>query len=308
MTGQATSQADTSAKGASMSTMRKIGNVVRAPWDGLVAVLGGMRRRILTLRGVVLLLLLIIALLVTYYAVSSRHAPFTTDAFVQAYVVQVAARVNGQVVGVHVHENQRVARGQLLFEIDRRPFEHQVARLEARLALVVKQVAQLESQLQAARADHDKVIAEEAYAQAIHKQETAIYKEESTTERRYLDAVQKYKAAQAARAASQAAVRKVEEARAALVGDEHAIVAEARAELAEAKLNLEWTRVYAPADGYVTNVQLRAGSYATAGKPVLTCIDAREWWVVANLRENCLENVAAGQEVGLTFDTYPGRV
>src|SRR5262245_29281527 len=141
--------ADTSAKGSAMSTMRKIGNVVRAPWDGLVAVLGWVRRRLLTLRGVVLLLLLIIVLLATYYAVSSRHAPFTTDAYVQAYVVQVAARVDGQVVRVHVRENQRIEKDQLLFEIDRRPFEHKVAKLEARLAQVVKQVAQLESQLQA---------------------------------------------------------------------------------------------------------------------------------------------------------------
>jgi multidrug resistance efflux pump len=41
---------------------------------------------------------------------------------------------------------------------------------------------------------------------------------------------------------------------------------------------------------------------------VLTCIDGEQWWVVANFRENSLENVRPGQRVGLTFNTYPGRI
>jgi multidrug resistance efflux pump len=44
------------------------------------------------------------------------------------------------------------------------------------------------------------------------------------------------------------------------------------------------------------------------GTAVLTCIDRDQWWVVANFRENSLENVRPGQRVGLTFNTYPGRV
>jgi multidrug resistance efflux pump len=44
------------------------------------------------------------------------------------------------------------------------------------------------------------------------------------------------------------------------------------------------------------------------GVPVLTCIDGDQWWVVANFRENSLENVRPGQRVGLTFNTYPGRI
>ena len=81
-----------------------------------------------------------------------------------------------------------------------------------------------------------------------------------------------------------------------------------QAQLAEARLNLDWTRIYAPANGYVTNVQLREGCYVHVGTPVLTCIDGEQWWVVANFRENSLENVRPGQRVGLTFNTYPGRI
>ena len=87
---------------------------------------------------------------------------------------------------------------------------------------------------------------------------------------------------------------RAEQALAARIGEEHALVAEAKAELAEARLNLEWTRIYAPANGYVTNVQLREGFYVHAGVPVLTFIDSDQWWVVANYRENSLETHPAG--------------
>src|SRR5262249_3295974 len=99
-----------------------------------------------------------------------------------------------------------------------------------------------------------------------------------------------------------------EQALAARIGEDHALVAEVTAQLDQARLNLEWTRVHAPANGYVTNVQLREGCYVHVGTPVLTCIDADQWWVVANFRENGLENVRPGPRVGLTFNTYPGRV
>jgi len=114
--------------------------------------------------------------------------------------------------------------------------------------------------------------------------------------------------AKADRERSRAMTSKVEQALAARIGGEHAIVAEIKAQLADAKLNLSWTRVHAPADGYVTNVQLREGSYVHAGSPVLTCIESGQWWVVANYRENSLEYLRPGQPVGLSFNTYPGRI
>jgi multidrug resistance efflux pump len=266
------------------------------------------RKLLRSARAWVLFLLLVIATLIAYYVLADRYTPFTTDAYVQAYVVQVAPRVKGQVVRVYVQENQAVKEGEILFEIDRRPFEYRVALLEAKRVAAVQQVAQLESELSAARAEDARLVAEEGYARVVHKQERAIYKRDATTDRKYVEAVQKYKAARAALKRSRAQVRKAEQALEARIGEEHTLVAEVKARLAQARLNLRWTRVYAPANGYVTNVQLREGSYIHVGKPVLTCIDGDQWWVVANFRENGLENVRPGQRVGLTFNHYPGRV
>lgn len=143
---------------------------------------------------------------------------------------------------------------------------------------------------------------------SVRWQELSIFKQDSTTERKYLDALQKHKAAQALRDKALAQVRQAEQALAARVRDEHALVAETKAQLAQACLDRDWTKVTAPADSFITNLQLRQGSYVRAGQPVLTCIEANRWWIVANYRENSLGQIRAGQPASLSFNTYPGRV
>ncbi len=281
---------------------------LRGAWNMLKRLFTKTRTLLFSARVWVLAILLLIAALVAYYVLSNRYTPFTTDAYVQAFVIQVAPRVEGQVVQVHVKENQRVRKGDLLFEIDPRPFEHRVASLEAKEVQAFHQVSQLESELTASEAAHARIAAEEAYARTVQEQEAEIRKQWATTERKYLDAVQKHRMAQAELKRSKAMIAKAREALTARIGGEHALVAEIRALLADAKLNLNWTHVYAPANGYVTNVQLREGSYALAGAPVLTCIDTDRWWIVANFRENSLENLRPEQRVNISFNTYPGRI
>lgn len=281
--------------------LRLCRNLLKSVWSGA-------RRLLLSARACVLFILLVIAALVAYYILSDLYTPFTTDAYVQAYVIQVAPRVEGQVVRVCVAENQAVNKGDLLFEIDPRPYQHQLDLLLAKRVEAVQLVAQMESELAAAKADEVRLAAEEAYAKVVHQQEKDIYQKEATTDRNYVAAMQKHNAAQAAREQGQAKTRKAEQALAARIGEQHALIAEVEAQLAQARLNLEWVRVCAPANGYVTNVQLRDGSYIRVGTPVITCIDGDQWWIVANFRENSLQNIRPGQRVGLTFNSYPGSV
>jgi multidrug resistance efflux pump len=291
-----------------MNFRRQFRAVLLFPVRVLKATLSAGRRLLRSARAWVLFILLVIAALVAYYVESDRHTPLTTEAYVQAYVVQVAPRVEGQVVRVHVEENEEVQEGDLLFEIDRRPFQHRVALLIAKRAEAVQQVAQLEADLAAARAEDARLIAEEAYARTVHGQEQAIYKQDATTDRKYVEALQKHRAAQAALERSRAQVRRVEQALAARVGTEHALVAQVEAQLAEARLHLEWTRVYAPCAGRVTDLQLRVGAYTHTGRAAMTLIDTSRWLVVANYRENALTRVREGQTAGVAFRGSPGRV
>jgi multidrug resistance efflux pump len=256
----------------------------------------------------VLAILAVLVLLIVYYALADIYTPLTTDAYVQAYVVQVAPQVGEKVVRVHVREGDRVQAGTLLFELDPALFGQKVAYLEAKLVEAVHQVKQLEAELTAARAGHERLVADAEYAAIVHRQEDAIYRTDSTTERRYLEALQKNRASQAAVRQAASAVRRVEDALAARLAGEHALVAQAKAQLAEARLNLAYTRVQAPCDGLITDLQLREGAYVHTGQAAMTLIDTGRWLVVANFRENSLARLREGQPARVALRGVPGRL
>jgi len=82
--------------------------------------------------------------------------------------------------------------------------------------------------------------------------------------------------------------------------------AEAQANIA--KQNLEYTKVYAPSDGYVTKRSVEVGNQIQANQPLMAVIALDDIWVVANYKETQLKNVRSGQKVLVRVDTYPGKV
>jgi multidrug efflux system membrane fusion protein len=287
---------------------RPVAAAVRGATRTLAAAVRGTRRLLGSFRFWILALLGVLILLVIYYAMADYFTPLTVDAYLQAYVVQVAPQVEGQVVSVPVHEGQVVRKGDLLFALDRRPFEHKVRILEARRVLAVQQVEQLKAELAASRAEHRRLVAESAYADVVNRQEQQIFRTQATTERRYQEALRK---SEASRASVEKATGEVDRVRAALdarVGSEHAAVAEVEAQSAEARLNLDYTRVYAPCDGVITDLQLREGDYIHVGEAVLSVIDTSRWLVVAQYREDCLVRMREGQPALVALQGAPGRL
>ncbi|KOT01202.1 efflux transporter, RND family, MFP subunit [Burkholderia mallei] len=69
---------------------------------------------------------------------------------------------------------------------------------------------------------------------------------------------------------------------------------QALAALDAAKLNLERTRVVAPVDGYVTNLQVFRGDYASAGQAKLAIVDSHSFWVYGYFEETKLPRVKIG--------------
>jgi multidrug resistance efflux pump len=282
--------------------------VARFPWKVIQGTFFIIRRVLRSGLFWIFLILGVVGLIVFYYALANRYAPDTTDAYMQAFVVQVAPQVAGQVTRVPVTENQLVKQGDLLFEIDPRPYEEKVRQLDASLVQAVQQIAQMENELVAAGAEQERLAAELEFALAVHNQEKLIFDKDATTERKFLDSKQKHEAATAALKKAKALVRVKEDALKAKIGSEHALVAEVRAQLATAKLNLEWTKIRAPATGYVTDLQLRIGAFVEIGHPVLTCIESERWWIVANFRESNLQYLQPGQPAGIVFRTRPGQI
>jgi len=80
--------------------------------------------------------------------------------------------------------------------------------------------------------------------------------------------------------------------------------------LGDAEIDLRETTVYAPTDGIVTNLGLRAGQIASqmASLPVMTFIDTNIHQLIATLPQSALEFVHVGDTAEIAFDRLPGRI
>jgi multidrug resistance efflux pump len=179
--------------------------------------------------------------------------PWTRDGRVKAYVLQVAPDVTGLVTTVHVHDNQAVAAGELLFEIDRSRFE-----------LALRQARSTEKAAQVALAQAERETRRNGQLDDLVAQET---REQGTA--------------------------KADQARAAL--------AQALVDVDTAKLNLERTRVVSAVDGFVTNLVLRVGAYATTGQPVLALVDRKSFYVEGYFEETKLPAIHVGDPVQVSL-------
>ena len=81
----------------------------------------------------------------------------------------------------------------------------------------------------------------------------------------------------------------------------------AKARVHSAELNLEFTTVVAPVDGYVTNLNLRLGDHATANKPSLALVDVESYWIYGFFKESYLRDIKPGDRAIVTLMTYPDK-
>ena len=222
-------------------------------------------------------------------------------------MVQIAPQITGPLADVPVANNQLVKKGDLLFTIDPRPFQIAKQQAEANLALARQgsgaesatvreaeaQVRDQQAVLTKAQEDADrifKLVAEGDYSKA-----------------RGDEATESLKTAQEglAEAKAKANLKKAQETLG-KSGDANANVQLAQAALAAAELNLAYTKVTAPADGWVTNLSVRPGSMVSSGVPLFAIVQSDEWWVAANFKETDLLRIQPGQKASISVDMYPG--
>jgi membrane fusion protein (multidrug efflux system) len=78
----------------------------------------------------------------------------------------------------------------------------------------------------------------------------------------------------------------------------------ARAALEQAELNLSWTRLTAPQDGWITRRNVEQGSYVQPGQAVFAIVTP-DVWVTANFKESDLDRIRPGETVEISVDAYP---
>jgi multidrug efflux system membrane fusion protein len=232
--------------------------------------------------------------------------PRTDDAYVRANSVGIAPHVSGPIVKLPVADNQHVKEGDLLFVVDPRPYRSALDAAEAKLQLTNLEIKALQDAIGSAQAEQVRRSADAAYARQYLKRIEPLLKRHFVTANDVFDARSKARAAEAEVENSAAAVRQAQNQLGQL-GDINARRRAAEAAVYDARLNVDYCYVRAPFDGYVTNLNIAAGQYANEGKQVLSLIDNRTWYVVANFRENFLAHIRPGMSVEVFLLSYPNK-
>ncbi|BBQ85915.1 MULTISPECIES: multidrug transporter subunit MdtN [Enterobacteriaceae] len=247
------------------------------------------------------LALALLALVVMVFVIwRMETSPSTNDAYASADTIDVVPEVSGRIVELAVADNQQVKQGDLLFRIDPRPYEASLAKAEASLAALDKQIMLTQRSVDAQKFAAGSVEATVAKARAAAKQASDTLKRtEPLLAQGFVSAedVDRARTAQRASEADLNAVLLQAQQAASAVSGVDALVAQrvaVQADIALTKLHLEMATVRAPFDGRVVSLKTAIGQFASAMKPVFTLIDTRHWYVIANFRETELKNIRPG--------------
>ena len=275
------------------------------------------RPKVFLIGGIVILLLAIGGV---YYWLTTRNIEETDDAYTDGRAITIAPQVAGVVVSLDVNDNQFVKKGQPLIHIDPRQYKIDREQAEGALATAKAQyrgqqfgldVAKknFPAQLEAARAQLEQAQATKARTQADYDRQKALPK--AATSQQDIDAAQaalKQAEAQVALADAQVTQNSPVPERIgetdAQVGQLKGQVEQAQAKLDQADLNLSWTVVTAPQDGWITKRNVEKGNYVAPGQQIFSIV-APEVWITANFKENQLVDMRPGQHVSIKVDAYP---
>ena len=275
-------------------------------------------------------LVAVLAVLIKYWDYVAN--PWTRDGQVRADIVQITPRISGPIVRLPIVDNQFVKAGDLLFEIDPRTFQAAVDKARAELDQTGDNVLSLEKQVEAAEAAVEVSRGNIAQAKSsiaqmdatIEKNRAEYVRQQNLLPRRATSeksverakanlevSVQEKLASEASLLQAQASLLESEadlaEARANLgaLGEENPQLRAALAALQEAELDLEFTEVRAPVDGYVTNLNLQLGTQAVTNQPALALVDGASYYVWGFFRENTIADIRPGDQALVTLMTYP---
>jgi multidrug efflux system membrane fusion protein len=226
--------------------------------------------------------------------------PRSQDAFIYADSTGIVPEVSGRITAIHVRENQRVGKGEVLVEIEREPYElrlaqarAQAASLQADIDLTERKVASQTTAARRAATQIKSARSELGLAKTTTERLTPLVDRGFTTPQQYQEAQTKEKVA---RTDLTTAFQKAKEATEA-IGDTESLRAQlkgAEAAAALAEWDLNHTVLRAPFDGWVSGFEVTRGTYATAGHPLFTLLKANEWYAVGNFRETELSNIHVG--------------
>ncbi|MCQ8278899.1 HlyD family secretion protein [Acetobacteraceae bacterium KSS8] len=247
-----------------------------------------------------------------------RFVESTDDAYVGGDVTTISPHVAGFIASIPVTDNGYVGAGQILVRLDRRDFEATLqgarASLAGKRAAAAALAAQLDQQdavIAAAEADLRSAEARDAFARQEAVRYAALVGTVGGSRQNAQRAASARDDADAAIAAAEAKRIAADAQRGVLqhqIAGAKAAIAEAEAAERTASLNLGYTDIRSPIDGYVANRAAQVGAYAATGSYLMSVVPATALWVDANFKEDQLAHIRAGQAASVVADVAPGQV
>jgi membrane fusion protein (multidrug efflux system) len=247
--------------------------------------------------GIRLFILLLVGVLVVVVArewdwwVGSAVEQSTDDAYLQADMTPLAAKVPGYVRQVSVQDFQKVKIGALLVEIVDDDYRAQLEQAQANVAAAQAAIENIEQQklLQGAliKQAEATIQASEADLTRYHleaERQPSLLKNQLDQQRQQLNVLESQRKQATATLKAQQAARDL------------------------AQINLGYTRIIAPVDGMVGQRQVQAGQYVNVGTQVISVVPLPNVWVIANYKETQMTRVRIGQPAQVTVDAFPGLV
>ena len=244
-----------------------------------------------------------------------RYIETTDDAYIGGNVTAIAPHVSGVVAQVLAADNEHVHKGQVLVRLDPRDFQtaldHAAAVVAARTTEVEGLRARYTLQQSIIRQYEADRAAKEARA-SFTAQDAERYRDLART-----NAVSRQEAQrsstldQEARAAVSSSGAALESARQQLkvleaqIAAARAAEAQARSDLQTAQLDVGYTEIRSPIDGYVSNRAAQVGAYVKQGAYMVSVIPAAGLWVDANFKEDQLAHMRPGQTASIRADVLP---
>lgn len=250
-------------------------------------------------------------MIVTLLICAQYFHPYTSNARVFQEVVPIAAQLRqpGRVTEVVVEPNQKVAVGDVLFKVDPIPYENTVAQLKAALEearqgeqAAVASVALAEASLKRAESNLD-------YATKDRDRTTQLLESKAISKEEFDASSNRYDVADAS---LNQAIAALTQARLS-IDVAKARIQQIESQLASAEYDLSQTTVYAPGDGFVTNLQLRpgmivSGANASVMSFILDSSESNQGIVVAAFDQKNFLRIKPGNYAEVALFGYPGEI
>ena len=267
-----------------------------------------------------------------YNLISYNKSHVETDnAQVEGDVVPIIPRTSGYITKIFISDNQSAKKGDTLFLIDDRELKTKVQQAQAALDNAKANLESAESLVHTGKANVEVSIANAAAAKeniagaraklekvnqdylrysnlfqkkSVTQQQFESSKTDKITNETQLAASEKqYLAASSQAVAAQAQVNNYEKQ----VNVAKSVVAQRIQDLNYAKLQLTYTTVTAPENGFIYKRIIQPGQYVQPGSQLFYMISSSKMWVVANFKETQINNLRIGQNAEITVDALADK-